>query len=158
MIVNSLRRKIRSDLESPPERRRIGAGGVSGTAALMASVAGLFFVLCLRYPNLIALEPLRPFYDAALFCLGLHCFLIVAFGLALISLVLRSNPILGFSSIGVVLLAAILGGSGSTSHGELTSGVFLGLDWFVLNVIFTGLLFIPLERFCPRYRDQRLFR
>jgi sterol desaturase/sphingolipid hydroxylase (fatty acid hydroxylase superfamily) len=158
MIVNSLRRKIRADLESPPEQRRLGSGWVSGTAALIVSVAAMFFVLCLRYPNLVALEPLRPFYDDPWFRLGLHCLLIIAFGLAMISLVLRSNRILGFTAICVVLVAAILGGSRATSHGELTGGVFLGLDWFVLNVIFTGLLFIPIERFFPRYKDQPLFR
>jgi sterol desaturase/sphingolipid hydroxylase (fatty acid hydroxylase superfamily) len=158
MSLNDLRQNLRSDLESPPEARRLGSGWLSGTAALIASLAGLFFVLCLRYPNLIAIDALRPYYDHPLFRLALHCLLITAFALALISLVLRSNRILGFTSICTVLLAAILGGSRVESHGELTGGLFLGLDWFVLNVIFTGFLFIPLERLFPRYKDQPLFR
>jgi sterol desaturase/sphingolipid hydroxylase (fatty acid hydroxylase superfamily) len=55
-------------------------------------------------------------------------------------------------------LATILGGSRVESNGELTSGAFLGLDWFVLNVLFTGFLFVPFERFVPLRKDQALFR
>jgi sterol desaturase/sphingolipid hydroxylase (fatty acid hydroxylase superfamily) len=74
---------------------------------------------------------------------------------------LRSNRVLGFTAITCVLLAAVLGGSHAHSQGskgELTTGVFLGLDWFVMNVILTGFLFIPLERLFARYADQHLFR
>jgi sterol desaturase/sphingolipid hydroxylase (fatty acid hydroxylase superfamily) len=53
----------------------------------------------------------------------------------------------------------VLGGSRVHAQGgELTGGAFLGLDWFVLNVIFTGFLFIPLERLFARYHGQPLFR
>ena len=34
----------------------------------------------------------------------------------------------------------------------------LGLDWFVLNLLLTGLLFIPLEKLFGRLTDQPLFR
>jgi sterol desaturase/sphingolipid hydroxylase (fatty acid hydroxylase superfamily) len=73
--------------------------------------------------------------------------------------VLRTKKVLGFSAITVTLLATVLGGSRVPAQsGELTSGAFLGLDWFVLNVIFTGFLFIPVERLFARRADQPLFR
>src|SRR6478672_6930827 len=84
--------------------------------------------------------------------------LIGAFALAALSLVLRTSKILGFSAITITMLAAILGGSRVESRGELTTGVFLGLDWFVLNVLFTGILFIPVERLFARHKSQPLFR
>ena len=37
-------------------------------------------------------------------------------------------------------------------------GLYFGLDFFVLNVVLTGLLFVPLERMFPLKREQRLFR
>jgi sterol desaturase/sphingolipid hydroxylase (fatty acid hydroxylase superfamily) len=71
---------------------------------------------------------------------------------------LRTNKILGFTAI-TITLATILGGSHVQSQpGELTGGAFLGLDWFVLNVIFTGFLFIPIERLFAHVPDQPLFR
>ncbi|HEX4792295.1 MAG TPA: sterol desaturase family protein [Humisphaera sp.] len=158
MLINRLRLKVRADLESPAEHRRFGSGWISGVAALIFSVAGMFFVLCLRYPSILTVPPLRDTYGQPGFRLGLHFLLIGAFALAAISLVLRSNKVLGFTSIGITLLATVLGGSRVQPHGELTGGAFLGLDWFVLNVIFTGFLFIPIERLFARHRKQPLFR
>ena len=50
-----------------------------------------------------------------------------------------------------------MGGSNSRSTGELTSGVYFGLDWFMLNLTLTGLIFLPLERLFRR-TDQSVFR
>lgn len=158
MLVNKLRQKVRADLESPPELRRFGTGWISGVAALVAGIAGLFFVLCLRYPSWLTVPQVRGFYNSTPFRLGLHFLLIGAFALAIVSLVLRTNKILGFTAISIVLLATVIGGSHVQSHGELTGSFYLGLDWFVLNVVFTGFLFIPLERLFARYGNQPLFR
>ncbi|HET6250078.1 MAG TPA: sterol desaturase family protein [Tepidisphaeraceae bacterium] len=158
MIINEVRKKVRADLESPAAQRAFGTGWLSGVAALVAALAGLFFVLCLRYPGLLTVPPARGLYEQKAFRLGLHFLLIAAFGFAILSLVLRTNKVLGFSAIAIALLATVLGGSRVKSSGELTGGVFLGLDWFVLNVIFTGFLFIPLERLFPRHKGQALFR
>jgi sterol desaturase/sphingolipid hydroxylase (fatty acid hydroxylase superfamily) len=159
MLINDLRKKVRTDLESPEEHRRFGTGWISGVAALICSVAGLCFVLCLRYPSVLTVPQIREFYAHPGFRLGLHFLLIAAFILAIVSLVLRTNKILGFTSITITLLATILGGSRVHSQsGELVGGAFLGLDWFVLNVLFTGFLFIPIERLFARLPDQPLFR
>ncbi len=90
----------------------------------------------------------------------MHVVLIAAFLLSAVSLVLRSNKVLGFAAITITLFATILGGSRvhASGVGELTGGFFLGLDWFILNLIFTGLLFVPLESLFARNREQPLFR
>jgi sterol desaturase/sphingolipid hydroxylase (fatty acid hydroxylase superfamily) len=158
MLINKLRSKVRADLESPPELRLFGSGWLSGVAAMVAALAGLFFVLCLRYPALLTVPPVRAVYNTQSFRLGLHFLLIGAFALSILSLVLRENKVLGFTAVSITLLATILGGSRVHSNGELTSGFYLGLDWFVLNVIFTGFLFIPIERLFSHRKDQPLFR
>jgi len=158
MLIGRIRKNVRADLESPPELRQFGTGWLSGVAALVTSVGGLFLVLCLRYPSLLTVPPLRSFYLNAWFRLALHFLLIVAFMLSILSLMLRVNKVLGFTAMSAVLLATVIGGLRVESHGELTTGVFLGLDWFVLNVIFTGFLFVPVERLFPHRKGQSLFR
>jgi len=158
MVLSKLRKKVRAELESPADQRRFGSGWIAGVAALVGSVAGLFFILCLRYPSLLIVPPLRDYYQSPLFRLGLHLLLIGSFLTAIISLVLRATKTLGFTAICITLLATIIGGLRVESRGELTGGVFLGLDWFVLNVIFTGFLFIPLERLFARKKGQPLIR
>jgi sterol desaturase/sphingolipid hydroxylase (fatty acid hydroxylase superfamily) len=158
MLINKLRVKVRADLESPAELRRVGTGWLSGVAGLVAAIAGLFLVLCVRYPALLSVPQVRNIYHTTAFRLGLHFLLIGAFAASIISLILRANKILGFTAVSIVLLATVLGGSHVQSHGELTSNIYLGLDWFVLNVIFTGFLFIPIERLFARNKNQPLFR
>jgi sterol desaturase/sphingolipid hydroxylase (fatty acid hydroxylase superfamily) len=157
-MIEELRKAIRSDLESPAPMRKLGTGWLSGTAALIGAIAGFLLVICLRYPSLLTIPAIRPYYDYAAFRLGLHVLLIGSFFLACVSLVLRTNRTLGFTAISLVLLGAVFGGSHAHSQGELTTGVFLGLDWFVLNVILTGFLFIPIERLFAHKPDQHLFR
>ena len=48
------------------------------------------------------------------------------------------------------LVAALLGGSRVPLDGELESGPFLGLDWFLLNLIAYSAVFIPLPSGCLR--------
>jgi len=151
VLINKVRETIRTDLEAPAEHRRLGTGWLSGVAGLIGGVAGLLFVICLRYPAWLTIPQVREYYNLPLFRLGLHFLLIGSFVLAVISLILRTNKALGFTAIAVVLVATILGGSRVHADGQTTTSVFFGLDWFVLNVIFTGLLFIPIERLCaPR--------
>lgn len=158
MLIQKLRMRVRADLEAPADLRQLGTGWFSGVAALVGAVAGLFLVLCLKYPALLTVPPLRPYYSHPAFRVGLHLLLIGAFAAAILSLILRTNKILGFSAITLVLLASILGSLRVQSHGELTGGAFLGLDWFVLNVVFAGFLFVPLERLFAHHKGQPLFR
>lgn len=157
MLIGKYRQKLRADLESPAPQRRWGTGWLSGVAALVVAVAGLLLVLCQQFPDLLAVPPIRPYYHTAGFHVGLLVLLIAAFVFAVLSLLLRSNRVLGLSAVTVTLVAGIIGGMHAPPHGG-NSGVFFGLDWFVLNVIFTGFLFIPLERLFPRIEGQSLFR
>jgi sterol desaturase/sphingolipid hydroxylase (fatty acid hydroxylase superfamily) len=157
-MLQKIRLKVRADLESPAELRRVGTGWLSGVAAMVAAIAGLFLVLCLRYPGLLTVPAVRSVYATTWFRLTLHLLLIAAFVLSAISLMLRANKTLGFTAISITLFATVLGGSRVQPHGELTSGYYLGLDWFVLNVIFTGFLFIPIERLFAHKKGQPLFR
>ena len=131
MDFHSPREKIRSDLQSPPELRRLGTGYLSGAAALIASLGILAFVLCLRFPTVLTVPQLRPYYDSLYFRLALHVLILTTFALACISLVLRTNKILGFSAVIVTLLATVLGGwraralDGAANTGELFSGASL---------------------------------
>ncbi len=156
-MIDEYRRRLRGELESSADSRRFGRGWLSGVAALALALACLGSVLCLKYPDVLSVPEMRKAIDLTLFRLALHVGLILAFMLALVSVVLRENRVLGLTAVTVVLVATALGGSRATTANELTSGMYLGLDWFMLNLVFTGLVFVPLERVFGR-RPQPLFR
>jgi sterol desaturase/sphingolipid hydroxylase (fatty acid hydroxylase superfamily) len=145
------------DLEAAAEHRRIGTGWISGVLALVQAVLGLGAVLCLRYPELLTVQEARALYDVPLIRLALQVVLLSGFALAIVSIVLRTNKILGFTAMGGIMVATALGGSQAENRLEVHSDVYLGLDWLMLNLILTGIVFIPIERILKR-REQPIFR
>jgi len=156
--VHEARLKLRSELEAPPALRRFGSGWISGVSGLVLGLAGLFLVISLRVPGLLAVPELRTLHTNPWFRVGLHFLLLSAFALSALSLALRRGKSLGTAGVASTLLAALLGGSRATALEPDSLPVFFGLDWFVLNVLFTGLLFIPLETIFPKKVDQGMFR
>jgi sterol desaturase/sphingolipid hydroxylase (fatty acid hydroxylase superfamily) len=148
---------LRQDLESPAPQRRFGSGWISGVLALVLSLIGLGTVLCLCYPELLTMPEARGYYNVGLIRLALHLVLITAFLLAVVSIVLRTNKVLGFVALGGVLTAVALGGSHAQSRLQLQSDVYLGVDWFLLNLILMGISFVPIERLLGQ-REQPIFR
>ena len=148
---------LRQDLEAPAAERRFGSGWISGVLALALAVLGFGAVLCLCYPELLTLPQARGMYNVALIRVALHLVLVVGFLLGILSIVLRRQKVLGFSALAVVLMATALGGSHAQDQLQLHTDVALGLDWFLLNLLFTGIIFVPIERFLGR-REQPIFR
>src|SRR5690349_17561960 len=148
---------LRQDLESPAAERAFGSGWISGVLALTCAVLGLGTVLCLRYPELLTVADARKLYNVALIRLALHVVLIAGFFLGILSIVLRKQKVLGFTALALILVATLLGGSRAASRLDVESDVYLGLDWFLLNLTFTGIVFIPVERLFGR-REQPIFR
>jgi len=149
--------KIMRELEADPTQRRIGEGWVSGVAALILALLAMGTVLVLRYPQWLSVPEIRAAVDDTLIRLTLQMTLLLSFMFALISLVLRQRLVLGFSAIVVILLAMVLGGTQADSQSNADSQYYVGLDWFMLNLLLTGMLFVPLERLFAR-RAQAVFR
>ena len=156
-MVSRFRQLLRNELEAPEEERPFGSGWLSGVAALILSVGGGALQVCMLFPGMLTIPQLRATYNAIPFHIVLYTILIAAFGLAMVSLVLRASKLLGFTAIMLVLITTLLGNfiapDDNTAH-----GIFFGLDWFMLNILFTGALFIPVERLFPRRAEHGLFR
>lgn len=158
MKPHDVRLKIRRELEAPPALQRFGSGWISGVLGLVLGVAGLFIVLSLLAPGTFSMPELQRFHDRAAFRLALHGLLIGAFLCSALSLALRRDRTLGTAGLAATLVAALIGGSHATAVAPDVTPLFLGLDFFVLNVLFTGFLFVPVERIFPHRPDQAIFR
>jgi sterol desaturase/sphingolipid hydroxylase (fatty acid hydroxylase superfamily) len=159
--VNKLqeaRLKLRGELEAPPALRRFGSGWISGVLGLVLGIAGFSLVLALRMPGTFAIPETQNLYANPWFRFGLHAVLLAAFGCAMLSLVLRPGKILGTCGIALTLLASLLGGAESTATVKDVTPLYFGLDFFVLRILFTGFLFIPLERIFAQRNEQHIFR
>jgi sterol desaturase/sphingolipid hydroxylase (fatty acid hydroxylase superfamily) len=149
--------KIVAELETPRQRRPFGSGWIAGTLGLLSGLVGLAMVIMLRYPQLTHTPELAAIHQSVLFRAFLYFVLVWGFLLAALSMILRRQKTLGTAAMVVTLLATMIGSLPSSGAFHL-GGIFLGLDFFVLNVLFTGALFIPVERLVPRSPDQIVFR
>jgi sterol desaturase/sphingolipid hydroxylase (fatty acid hydroxylase superfamily) len=158
-MIGSIRRKIRAELELPRDARRFGTGWLAGTGGLAAAIASLAFVICLKFPTLLTTPELQLLTQSGWFRFVILALLAFAFACATLSMVLRPNKTLGTVTLAIVLAASLLGALriGTPTLGT-TTGVFFGLDFFILNLIFLGFIFIPLERLVPHLPDQTVFR
>ena len=156
--LHHARMKLRGELEAPPALRRFGSGWISGTLGFVLGLAGFLIVLSFVAPALFSMPEVRALHENRWFRFALHTDLIAAFALSALSLALRPGKILGTCGVSLTILAAMLGGSHAATVVPGKLPMFLGLDFFVLNVLFTGFLFIPLERMSAHKPDQHVFR
>lgn len=156
--IRETRQKLRGELEAPDALRAFGSGWISGVLGLVLGVAGLALVLSLRAPGLFAMPETRALHGNLWFRFGLHLLLLAAFALSTISLVLRPSKTFGTCGVIVTLVAVLLGGSQAEMLVPDPTPIFFGLDFFVLNTLFTGFLFVPLERLFAQWTQQPVFR
>ena len=156
--IHDVRMKVRGELEAPPALRKFGSGWISGVLGLILGVAGLLLVIALLAPGVLAIPETQNLRDNPWFRVGIHFTLIAAFACSALSLVLRKDRTLGTCGVVLTLSAALLGGSQAAAVIAGHPPLFFGLDFFVLNVLFTGFLFIPLERFFAHRDEQPIFR
>lgn len=147
-----------SDAQRDARPTHWGSGWLSGVFSVALAAGGLFAVLCFHFPNYLTMPDLRPHYPVPYIRALLHLDLVAAFLLGVTSVVLRQNKALGLVGCGLMLVAALLGGSQVPIDDEFTNGPFLGLDWFLLNLILFSAIFIPLERLFARREDQPVLR
>lgn len=153
-----LREELKSELETPRGQRPFGSGWLSGVWGFIGGIACLAMATCMLFPDLFTMPELRTLYANVPVRLGLQGLMLLSFGLSILSLVLRENKLLGYLGLGCVLLAGIFGNLSESLRIEMHLKTFFGLDWFLLNMVMSGLLFIPIERLNPKRPDQTLFR
>ena len=157
-MMNRLRDKIRAELEAPANAKQFGSGWISGVFALILAAASLAGGFCVRYPGVFTVAELHQVYSYVPYRLVIQGALILSFLCALLSVGLRGNKVLGLTALAVNLVGVLLVQAGDSASLGIDTRFYLGLDWFVLNMFFTGMLFIPLERLFPQVLQQGLFR
>ncbi len=150
--------QLMRDLESPVAVRRFGSGWLSGFFALLFAISGMGMVVSLRFPTVLMTPELAVITAGAGFRTAVHLVLLASYALAILSLLLRPRKVLGMTALVIGIAAALLGGAAATPLESRSLGIFFGLDFFIVNLLATGFMFAPLERWVPHRRDQRLFR
>ena len=142
-----------------PERAfRFGEGRIAGYSSLLLGVLAFLGALCFRYPEILTTRELRDVYDVALLRTILRVGMWTAIGLGLFNFV-RSAGDRWMGAIGVVAsLAAYFVGGQLEERAVAQRGPGIGVDWMVLDLLKSTIVFIFLEKLFPKYREQPILR
>ncbi|OBY24730.1 sterol desaturase family protein [Leisingera sp. JC1] len=151
-------RDVIAQLETPREARPLGSGWLSGSMALLAAVTGLLLVLLRWYPETLSYPQTAFVHSSGYVTAFLRFVLLAGYALSLLSLILSRQKSLGWAALGLSVVASLMATAQPQHAGEVPQSLYFGLDYFVVNVLLVGFLFVPLERFFPARREQTVFR
>ena len=137
---------------------RFGQGMIATVLALTLGFLCLLAVLAFWFPQYLTTPELRHQYSVDALRQALFLGLITAGGLSLASIVIGNRRRLNLVAFAFVIVAVALGGS-RVPVGEFPDHTpYIGLDWFILDLLGSTVLFVAIEKLFPLYRGQAVFR
>jgi sterol desaturase/sphingolipid hydroxylase (fatty acid hydroxylase superfamily) len=139
------------------ERLVVGKGEISGYISIFLAIMALISMLCFYFPEKLTTPEFREIYTAQHMQLLLKIVVIGAFFFALVSFLLSKKikwALIGSAIAGVAIVMGALKVQGSVVE---KSDWYFGLDWMLLDLLLMTLIFIPLELFFPKNKNQTKF-
>src|SRR3954447_15335871 len=139
---------------------RVGEGRISGYLSIAFGVVSVFGVLCFLFPDFLTTPSLREGYGTHLDIMRevLGAGMVFSAGFGLLTFVLNRQKKLGAIGISLTLAAIWLGGTGVQVGPRYQAAGYIGMDWFILDLLTSALVFVFLEKIAPRVRGQAILR
>ncbi len=137
---------------------KVGYGVVSGVFAFALGFLSLLGVFAFLYPQYLTTPELRHQYSVPVLRQVLFYALLISGVVSLANVVLGKNRGLNLAAFCFVAIAVALGGSGIPVKDFPDHTPYIGLDWFILDLLGSTLIFVLIEKLFPLYKGQVLFR
>jgi sterol desaturase/sphingolipid hydroxylase (fatty acid hydroxylase superfamily) len=137
---------------------RPGHGLITGVIALSLGILCFLAVLAFHFPQYLTTPELRKVYDVDVLRVVMLAALLVAGGLALVNILFNRARWLNTGAFAFVALTAFLGGHTVPVQDFPDGTPYIGLDWFILDLLGSTLIFIFIEKLLPLKKDQPVFR
>jgi len=135
-----------------------GKGLVTGTIALSLGILCFLGVLAFHFPQYLTTPELRRSYNVDIMRTILLVAMVAAGGLALVNIVFNRSRWLAAAAFLLVVSAALLGGHKVPVNDFADNTPYIGLDWFILDLLGSALIFIFIEKLFAHRKDQPVFR
>jgi sterol desaturase/sphingolipid hydroxylase (fatty acid hydroxylase superfamily) len=135
-----------------------GQGMVTTAIAMSLGILCLLGVLAFHYPQYLTTPELRAKYSVDVLRHALFGALLISGALSLGNVILNRQRNLNIAAFVIVLLAVALGGSRVPVGNFPDHTPYIGLDWFILDLLGSTLIFVVIEKLFPLYKGQAIFR
>ena len=137
---------------------KLGEGWISGYLSALLGLSALAGVLCFRFPELLTTADIRAQTDPELMRQLIFAFLVVGSVAGAVNFLFDKGRKQAVAGLVACTLAVLFGGSGVEVTGRPASPYAIGLDWLVLGLLVSAVVFIPLEKAFGLRRDQAILR
>ncbi len=136
-----------------------GHGLVSGVIALSLAILCFLGVLAFHFPEYLTTPQLRKSYNVEVMRQLLYWSLILAGGIALFNVVFGRVRWLSAGAFVLIGLTLALGGHKVEVDPNFPDNTpYIGLDWFILDLLGSTLIFVFVEKLFALRKDQPVFR
>jgi sterol desaturase/sphingolipid hydroxylase (fatty acid hydroxylase superfamily) len=135
-----------------------GQGLVTGVIALSLGILCFLGVLAFHFPQYLTTPELRKSYDVATIRQVMFVAMVLAGALSLVNILFNRSRWLSAFAFLLAALTALLGGH-KVPVGDFADGTpYIGMDWFILDLLGSALIFIFIEKLFALRKDQPVFR
>ena len=135
-----------------------GRGMGSGVVALILAILCFLGVLAFHFPQYLSTPELRKSYDVSTIRLIMYWAMVVAGGISLYNILFARTRWLAASAFFLVAASALLGGAKVPVNNFPDHTPYIGLDWFILDLLGSSLIFVFIEKLFALRKEQPVFR
>jgi sterol desaturase/sphingolipid hydroxylase (fatty acid hydroxylase superfamily) len=135
-----------------------GEGKVTGVIALGLAMLSFLAVLCFHYPQYLTTPEVRHHYSVDTMRYILSAALIVSGLFSVFNVVFNRSRKINLAALAIVGASMAWGGSKVPVGNFPTDTPYIGLDWFILSLLASTMIFMVIEKIFPLYKNQVLFR
>lgn len=135
-----------------------GRGVLSGVVALSLAMLAVLSVIAMRFPAYLTTPEFRHVYDVTTLRYILFGGMVLSGAIALTNILLGRARYISAWAFGFLLTAQLLGGPGTPIEDFPDHTPYVGLDFFVLDLFGSALVFVFIEKLFPLKKNQPVFR
>ena len=136
-----------------------GRGLITGVIALSLAMLCFLGVLAFHFPEYLTTPQLRKFYNVDVMRQLLYWSLIVAGAVALFNILFSRIRWLSVATFLLIGMSLALGGHTVEVDPNFPDNTpYIGLDWFILDLLGSTLIFVFIEKFFALRKEQPVFR
>jgi sterol desaturase/sphingolipid hydroxylase (fatty acid hydroxylase superfamily) len=135
-----------------------GVGIASGVVALSLGILCFLGVLAFHFPQYLTTPELRHKYNPDIIRHIMFAALVIAGSISLLNVLFKRQRGLNGVAGAFVLATLALGGSHVPVADFPDNTPYIGLDWFILDLLGSTVIFAAIEKLFPLYKGQLLFR
>lgn len=135
-----------------------GKGMVSGVVALVLAGLSLLGVIAFHFPAYMSTPEFRAIYDVTTLRYILFAAMLIAGSISVFNIVFGRERWLAAAGFALLGVAQLLGGATVPIGDFADETPYLGLDFFILDLLGSTLIFVFVEKLFPLRKEQPVFR